>query len=468
MSEKNLILLVEDDETALEDLVLTLKDKYELRTAVNYDFAVKHLKENYFDLIVADLKLDSRKSGIDVIKFAQKQKRAYGYILITGYSDEASIIEALKIGVQDLLKKPFSSGELLTAIAKILKTKKLEEENELLKSKLKMENELLKARLRREEQDEEIIGQSDAIKNVLVKARQVAKYSEPCLIQGESGTGKELVAKFIHRIGPRSEKPFVVVNCPTITPSLFESELFGHRKGAFTGAETAKPGLFEAANGGVLFLDEITEIPLNLQSKLLRAIETQEIRRVGETQPIKIDVQIIASTNRSLDELSDKKIIRLDLLHRISSIMITLPPLRKRKGDIPLLFRYFFNKFCDEYNIKMSFPDEQFIKNLKNKNWNGNVRQFRNFVKNYVLFKMSDINTEYEDLMIELEPEETIEGITFKFTRLNLEELEKARIMIIKQLLRKYRNNKSRAARHFGMSYAGFHRLLNSLGLGRE
>jgi len=463
MDKKSFILLVEDDETALQDLMLMLKRDYELETAVDFNSALLKLKENYFDVIVADLKLASQKSGLDVIKYAQKNNRAYGYILITGYSDEQSIIEALNIGVNNLLKKPFSSKELIMMIKKIIKLKELEEENEILKNKLRKENEILKEQIKVQETQNRIIGKSKVLKDVLLKAEEIARYSEPCLIIGESGTGKEMIAKYIHQKGNRKNKPFIVLHCPTISPSLFESELFGYIKGAFTGANESVPGLFKVADGGVIFLDEITEIPLNLQTKLLRVIELKEFRPVGSTKYSKIDVQIIASTNRNINELQDNKIIRLDLLHRISATSLMLLPLRERKEDIPLLFKYFVEMFARKFKKNLPEIDKGLIKTLMEKNWPGNVRQLKNYARNYVLF--NEINIDMSDNLLWDNLMEEDEDIVFKFKKLNLSEINEAKLMVIKQLLKKYNNNKSRAARHFGMSYPGFFELLKKLGI---
>jgi len=324
MTRKTL-LIVDDNETSLENLALSAKTHgYDFELAGSYNEAIEKLENSTFDVLIADLKLPFR-NGLDIIEYAQKNNRAYGFILITGFSDESSIIKALKMGVNDILKKPYEEKEFQTAVSNILKMKALEEENKELKEKLELENKILKQQVFTDVEPDFVVGKNPQIRQALEKAEQLSKYSETCLLVGESGTGKEMFAKLIHKTGPRKDKPFIPVNCAAISPSLFESELFGFMKGSFTNAHESRPGLFETANGGTILLDEITEIPLELQAKLLRVIETKEIRRVGSSSSIFVDVQIIATTNRKYSELGNPKILRQDLFHRLMSSFIYLP-----------------------------------------------------------------------------------------------------------------------------------------------
>jgi DNA-binding NtrC family response regulator len=460
---KKKILVVDDDESSLENIGISLKSKnFEFDLTDSYNNSIKKLKANKYDILIADLKLQ-HKSGLDVINFAIKNKSAISTILITGFADEPSIVQALKMGVDDILKKPYDENELHSIINHLIKSQKLDEENQRLKEKLKKENEVLRKYVLNEDDKYKIIGEHPSIKNALKKCDRVAKHSLNCLIIGESGTGKELLARYIHRVGSRNKAPFITINCAELSPSLFESELFGFKKGSFTNALESKAGLFEVADGGIIFLDEITEISRELQAKLLRVVETKKIRRIGESKSVKVDVQIISATNRPLQEIEETKILRNDLFHRLSSVMIPLSPLHERENDINLLLEFYVNKFAQQFNVvPRPFP-QKLLKKLESAKWNGNIRQLANFVKNWILFGEFSDEKEIERWFNNGHEELVRDGFIFKFNQGNISEIEDAKVWLAKKVLTQYDNNKAKAARHFGMTYPGFHKLLKNI-----
>jgi DNA-binding NtrC family response regulator len=459
------ILVVDDDIHALENFRLGLKETpYQVILADGYNFAVELLNNGHFHLLITDLKMPFR-NGLDLADYALRNKIIDDVILVTGFGDEDTIEQAIKIGVSDFIRKPYKEKEFKKSIEKIYTRFKIKQENEELKALLLAENKVLKKQiLSYEEEDYEIIGNNSKLLSVLEKAKVIAKYSESCLLQGESGTGKELLARYIHKNGSRSNQPFIAVNCASLSPSLFESELFGYVRGAFTGANQNTPGLFEIADQGILFLDEISEIPVNLQAKLLRVIETGKVRRVGDNKWKDIDVQVLASTNRSIEELTNGKVLRNDLYHRVTSSMLSLPPLRKRTSDIPVLVKYFLKKYSKFYGKEVQLPDGSEMKMLINFDWPGNVRQLSNFIKNYVIFNEIASEDEMNRWLGNGKFNEA-DDLTFKFLNGTMEELEDAKHWLVTKILKKYNYNQSKTARHLGMSYAGLHRLLQKIGV---
>jgi two-component system response regulator HydG len=457
------ILVVDDDIHALENFRLGLIEMpYQITLANGYDSAVNLLHENHYYLLITDLKMPL-KNGLDLAEFAINQKYVEDVILVTGFGDEDTIEKAIKLGISDFIRKPYDEKEFKKSIEKIFSRYKLKKENEELKALLMAENKLLKNQiLSYMEEDYQIISNDKNIKSILEKAKVIANFSASCLISGESGTGKELLARYIHKNGTRSNQPFIAVNCASLSPSLFESELFGYVKGAFTGANNNTPGLFEIADHGILFLDEISEIPFNLQAKLLRVIETGKVRRVGDNRWKNIDVQVLVSTNRHIEELTNGKILRNDLFYRVTSSILYLPPLRERNSDIPELVKYFIKKYSKFYSKSVPFPDDNVIKKLINFNWPGNIRQLSNFVKNYVIF--NEIAT--EDEMNKWMGNDKISDendLTFKFLNGTMQELEEAKHWLVTKILKKYNYNQSKTAKHLGMSYAGLHRMLQKI-----
>lgn len=467
MKEKLNLLVIEDDEFSLENLRLSLQNSENLKTIFcsNPIEAKKYLTEN-IDIILSDLKLPGA-NGVEIIKLFKEKFPSIKSILITGYSDEPMIVQALKEGVNDILKKPYEEIELHKTIANQIREMELENENKLLKEKIEKENIVLKTQLNKKIIDDEylIVGESKVIKDVLAKAVIISKHGLNTLINGESGTGKELLARYIHRNGPRKTKAFIPINCAELSPSLFESELFGYEKGAFTDAKISRAGLFEAANGGILYLDEVTEIPLNMQSKLLRVVEEQKIRRLGANDWIKIDVQIISSTNRNIDNAISNDILRNDLFHRLSETQIHLPPLRERKDDFRILIKHFITKYEKLLDIETKLMDPQQLNILQNSDWPGNLRQFSNFIKAYALFGTDwDIEDFIQQTQNGYSFNHTFDN-AFKFVEGNMLELEEAKYWLIDRALKTFNGNKTRAAEHLGITYQGLLKMMSKRGM---
>ena len=356
------ILVVEDDESLNSLIGRKLKKKGFRVDAVGSGREAKELieKGNY-DVVLLDIKL-SDMNGLDLLKEISGRTNAK-FIVITGYGDVSTAVEAMKAGASDFIQKPFSFDILEVSIDKALKEKRLEEENKALKSFLF-------------DKEHEIVleTRSPAFKKVLQMVEEIARSDINILLRGETGTGKEVLARYIHRISDRRDKPFIVVDCGAIPEHLFESELFGHEKGAYTGATSRKLGLVELADGGTLFLDEIGEIPLPVQAKLLRFVETRRFRRVGGLKEHRVDVRIISATNRDLKEMVRRGEFRSDLLYRINTVEVEIPPLRDRKEDIPLLVEAFLKR----YRKKIK---RETLKKLMAYDWPGNVRELRNAVE---------------------------------------------------------------------------------------
>jgi len=454
------ILVLDDDEFSLENLKLSLNNKgYNLLFFANAAEALKNIKYD-IDVIISDLKLPCT-NGVDVIKEFKKQLPCIKSILITGYSDEPLIIKAIKSGVNDIIKKPYEEIELLNSIKNQINQIILEKESHSQKEKVEKENQVLKNQLNKKIIEDEylIVGESKAIIDVLSKAKTISNHSVNTLIHGESGTGKELLARYIHRNGPRKNFPFIPINCSELNSTLFESELFGHIKGAFTDANSSKAGLIEIANGGILYLDEITEMDINLQSKLLRVVEEKKVRRIGSNEWTDIDIQIISSTNRNIEEVVEQSILRNDLFHRLTETQVYIPPLRERKEDLDLLINHFVTKY--ESLLKISAPKlsiEQ-LNLLKEASWPGNLRQFSNFIKAFCLFGHDWSNNDFishtkNNFSINSHSD------TFKFIEGNMTELEHAKQWLINRALKKYNWNKTKAAEHLGITYQGLLKML--------
>jgi DNA-binding NtrC family response regulator len=460
ISKKIKIFIVDDDEFSLENLSLSLDStQFNITTTGNSEEALQLLTNNTYDIAILDLKLQGT-TGLEIIEKTKDDKKLTKFILITGYSEEEAFIKANRIGVDDILKKPYDEFQLHSTINRLIHIKSLEEENIAFKEKIQKENIVLKEQFNKSFDSEQniMVGESLKLKDALNKAKSVAEYSINTLIVGETGTGKELLARYIQRNSARHNNPFVPVNCAALTESLFESELFGYEKGAFTNALQSHAGLFEVANGGILFLDEITEIPILLQAKLLRVIEEGIIKRVGSTKEIRIDVHILSSTNRNIHKAIKKGFLREDLYHRIGSTVIELPPLRDRRDDLHFLTNHFQNLYCGIFGKeKLPFPDEV-LEYINNSPWDGNIREFSNFIKNYIIFGTITKNESYTKSPLRSDAENT-----FVFRKCNFEELEEAKFWLIEKTLKKYDGNKTLTAKHLGISYQGLAYLLKNL-----
>jgi len=382
MNNSFLIHLI-DDEPIIHDVLgqLLSSEGYQVEISSSGEEALEKFKEQKFDLILLDLLMPGL-DGLEVLKQIKRIDPEALVIIITAYASVESALTAMKMGAYDYIQKPFKNDELLMTIARALEHQNLQKENVRLREELKKKFSF-----------SNIIGKSPSMLNVFELIKTAAPTRSTILIQGESGTGKELVARAIHMNSDRSDHPFIVVNSGSLPPDLLESHLFGHVKGAFTGAVADKKGLFEAADRGTIFFDEISSIGLETQVKLLRVMQDKEFMRLGGTKTIKVDVRIIAATNTDLEELIQQKLFRKDLFYRLNVIKIELPPLRARKEDIPLLIKHFIDLYNRENNKEIEGVSEEVMEILMDYDWPGNVRELENVLERAVVLSRSNIIT---------------------------------------------------------------------------
>jgi len=437
------ILIVEDKESMAQMLKETIEAAgYKSVIASNGAEGIRRLREEKIDLVLTDLKLP-RKDGMDVLMAAKEEDPTMPVIMMTAYGSVDLAVRAIKEGAYDFITKPFDTDHLLHIIKKATAFQRLLAENILLREEFSSLIGMPR-----------IIGRSEKIQEVARKVQKVAAAKTTVLLLGESGTGKELFARAIHCLSPRNEHPFVPINCAAIPRELLESELFGYEKGAFTGAEVRKLGKFEMADRGTVFLDEIGEMDLSLQAKIMRVIQEGEIERVGGTRAIRVDVRVIAATNRDIERAVAEGLFREDLYYRLSVFPIRIPPLRERTEDIPLLVDFFINKYCAEMKTKVKGITEDVMDMLVNYPWKGNVRELENTIERAVI--LCDGNTIRPE-HISLSPipmlsghgipmDGTLEDTTREAVRL-------AETQRIKKALHETRGNKSRAAEMLDVSY---------------
>ena len=377
------IIHIIDDEPVIHDVLAQLltSEGYEVEISGSGEEALAKFPSQSFDVILLDLLMP----GIDGIETLRRIKRIdplAAVIIITAYGSVESAISAMKIGALDYVQKPFKHDDLLVVLEKALERKRLQDENVRLKDELRQRFGFAN-----------IIGKSQAMKNVFDLVKAAAPTRSTILLEGESGTGKELVARAIHVNSNRSEAPFITVNSGSLPPDLLESHLFGHVKGAFTGAVALKKGLFEAADQGTIFFDEISSINLETQAKLLRVMQEKEFMRLGGTQTIKVDVRILAATNTDIEELIAQKAFRKDLFYRLNVIKIVIPPLRERKEDIPLLVKHFLEVYGRENQKEVEGVSEDVLEILDAHSWPGNVRELENLIERAVVLARSKVVT---------------------------------------------------------------------------
>ncbi len=331
--------------------------------------ALQDIQQNGSNLVITDLSMPNM-SGLDLLEAIRRTDIELPVIMITGFSTEDNAIKALRLGAADFIKKPFDMDDLFAQIDQML--------NQATERKQEKEK-----RPRMEDQQNQfgMIGHSEAINNIFKIIDKISDIRCNVIIEGESGTGKELVAHALHSHSIFAEQPFIVIDCGSLTDSLLESELFGHEKGAFTGAHQSKPGLMEVASGGTIFLDEICNISDAMQMKLMRAVQAQQVTRVGGIQPVDIDVRFVVATNRDFEELIEAGQFRHDLYHRLNVVSITMPPLRERKSDIKLLIHHFVEEFASRYQRNVEGFDKDSMQRLENYSWPGNIRELRNTVE---------------------------------------------------------------------------------------
>ncbi len=436
------VLIIDDDVEVNRSLELVLQTLgYNTATALTGDDGISLIGKNTYDLVLCDLRLPG-KSGIDVLKdSAQKVP----IILMTAFSNQEIASHAAECGAFDYLRKPIFPDDLMFTLKRF-------EEHE----RLKRENKVLKATIAERYSFNNIIAKSDAFRSVFDIVRRLTPFNTTVLITGESGTGKELMARAIHESSPRRGKPFIAINCGAIPETLIESELFGHKKGAFTDASRDKKGLFEEASGGTLFLDEIGELPLHLQVKLLRSLQEQTIRRVGDEHDILIDVRVISATLRNLEEEAKAGRFREDLFYRLNVVSIHLPPLRERTEDIPVLVEHFVRKHSKRLGIPEKRVPTDVLKALLNYNWRGNARELENCLERALVLSRGD---EFEldalpDYIQKGTPVSTAAAIVSDDSNLSIKQKTAAlEIDLITRALEKTGGNRTHAAKILEISH---------------
>ena len=434
------ILIVDDEKDTREFMARALSDKYEVLTAADAELAMKQLDaDRSIRLLLSDVRMPG-EDGITLMKAAKAMNPGLAVILLTAFGSIDQAVAAMKDGADDFITKPVDLDQLELRVEKALKAHKLESEVKHLKAQL----------------DEKygmngIVGSSPAMQKVFRMIRQAAPTDATVLIQGPSGTGKELVARAIHNLSNRSKGPFVAVEFAAISPNLLESEMFGHEKGAFTGAVSRRIGRFEAANHGTIFLDEISEMPLELQVKLLRVLQEREFQRVGSNETVKCDIRIVAATNRDLAAYVKEGKFREDLYYRLNVIDMRLPALKERTGDVPLLV----NRYLREFGGKSVSPDAMRL--LESYQWPGNVRELRNAVEKMCVLSSSG------EIGVDDVPDEMKRDVTMTLSVSGtLGETEKAKILAV---LEEVGGNRTKAAERLGISRRTIYRKLEEYGL---
>jgi len=429
------ILLVDDDDSLREILSAHLeKGGYDVIPKGDPREALDYIVNELYDILVSDIKMEGI-DGIELLKASREAHPDIPVVMITGHGTIESAVESMKLGAFDYVTKPVGRDEFLHIVANALRLQELEAENIRLRGELKEKYRF-----------GQIIGKGESMMRVFSLMEKVIEKDTTVLIRGESGTGKELVARALHYNGPRSRGPFVVVNCASVPDNLMESELFGHVRGAFTGAHKDRDGKFRLANGGSLFLDEIGDLKLDLQAKLLRVLQEGEVERLGEGTPRTVDVRVIAATHRNLEEMIEAGEFREDLYYRISVYPIQLPPLRDRSGDLPLLIHHFIEKHAGEGEARFSSEALQVLKAYP---WPGNVRELENVVERaLILQNRGEIGPEILPPRVSQETGGAYPG-NIPDDGLKLEELE---VELIIKALEKAGGNQTRAAEYLGLS----------------
>lgn len=442
------ILIVDDEKNTREGLGLALEEDYEVYLASGAEEAFNLMEAETFDVILTDLRM-AGKSGLKVIDRAISLQNRPVCIMMTAYGNVETAVEAMRRGAFDFLTKPVNLEKLELLIKRALKSRKIEAENVVLHQRLDQKYSF-----------SGIVGNSAALTDVLDKVKLVAPSKVTVLLEGETGTGKELIAQSIHQNSDRTRKPFVPVHCAALAGNLLESELFGHEKGAFTGATERRIGRFEAASGGTLFLDEIGEIDASTQVKLLRFLETRSFERLGSSKSIKVDVRLVFATNRDLAAMVKRGEFREDLLYRLNVVTIILPPLRERKEDLLPLLQHYIRYFSKENGVEPVRLSAGALETLVAYRWPGNIRELRNFCENIVVLRRGTEVTEY-DLEVKYrsteEEERAAPDPVASVSSLSREENEKR---LLRNALVKSSGNRTQAANLMGISRRTLHRKL--------
>ncbi len=454
------ILVVEDEHAirlALKGLLR--REGHEVSLAENGDVAIEILHEEVFDLVITDLALGRGKSGMDVLRAAKEARPETGVVMITAHGSEKIAVEAMKAGADDYVPKPFDNDELRVVVARSLERHRLERENRLLREQIQ-----------RDYGFDNLIGAGAAMRRVFETIQKVAETDLSVMIRGESGTGKELVAQALHSTSSRCSRPFVAVNCAAINRELVESELFGHEKGAFTGADRRRIGRFEAADGGTIFLDEIGDMAPETQAKVLRVLEERRLERVGSAQSIEVDVRVVCATHRDLEEEIKAGRFREDLYYRLNVVEIQLPPLRERIEDFAALSGRFLSQVALRLDREKKTLDSAALARLARHGWPGNVRELRNVLERAAVLSAGPEIGE-EDLQLAPSSDEVSQStpdLELPFADAKRQTVESFERQYLSQALREHGGNVSRTATAIGMVRQSLQQKIRELGLDAE
>jgi len=445
------ILIVEDDEGLRKQVFWALKDDYEIFEAEDADSAIEKIeKTSHIKIVLLDIhlppKLTTPEEGLKLLAHMRSLYPEKGIIVITGSKNKKIPQEAVKFGVRDFFPKPFDLDELKLTLKRVLHMLNLERKVKQMQKELEERYKF-----------DNIVGKSKKMQEVFQLISKIAPTNSTVLIRGESGTGKELIARAIHYHSLRKDACFVPVNCAALPETLLEAELFGHEKGAFTDAGYKKAGMFEVAHKGTIFLDEIADMTLRVQAKILRVIQERCFNRLGSTKLIQVDVRILAATNKDLERMMREGTFREDLYYRLNVVSITIPPLRERKGDIPILAQHFLNKYTKIHGRKIKYISPQTMKKLCSYNWPGNVRELENVVERAVILSGNEAIT-LEDLPSHLQPVTSREELTSLF----LEDTEKKLIL---KALKATHGNRVKASKLLGIHRNTLHRKIKKYGI---
>jgi two-component system response regulator AtoC len=449
MSAVPRILLVEDEANMVRTLTKILERKgYSVDAAATGEAALQRFAERSYDLLITDLNMPVM-DGLQLLREMKERHIALATIVLTGHGTIQSAVEAMKLGAGDYLIKPCHPDELLMVAARLLELRQLRREVQYLRTQLSAGDRY-----------GEIIGKGPRMREIYEVIEAVSQNKSNVLLSGENGTGKELVARTIHNKGPLAGQPFLAINCGALSETLLESQLFGHRRGSFTSAIDDHEGVFQAADGGTLFLDEITDIPLPLQVKFLRAIQEKEVTPLGSTRPVRVDVRIIAATNRDIEAAVKDGSFRTDLFYRLNVVPIHLPPLRERREDIPLLVDHFINEYSRIYGVEPKWLTPAALQRLVEYAWPGNIRELQNAIERaFALSSQPEITPKDLPAAILRDAEPAADGFT---DPLPLEEVERRNILAA---LHRSGGNKNEAARILGIDRQRLYRKIEKYGL---
>ena len=437
-------ILVVEDEADQREIICDLLDAegYQVHQAANVPEAMAKLNTTVLDVVFSDWNL-GEMSGLDLLNFVRKQYSDLGFVVATAYGSINHAVQAMKEGADDYLAKPFQRQELLLTINKAVKAKLLRQQNQHLTQQLGEQQNLV-----------DLIGHAPCMQKVFERIKRISSTDATVLITGESGTGKELAARALHQLSARNNTAFVAVNCGAIPESIAEAELFGAEKGAFTGANSTKIGKFEAADGGTIFLDEIGELTLSIQAKILRLLQEGTVTRLGSNKELQLDVRIVAATHRDLPQRIQENEFREDLYYRLNVVPINMPPLRERQEDIPRLINHFIEINSSRYNLPCEAMDKPLLKKLMDYHWPGNVRELSNRIERYIL--LSDTEELLQGMQGNgaADPDVT-QTVSFRLPEqgLNWESFEK---QCLAQALEVNNGNRTKAAKFLQMSYKAF------------